>query len=249
MTAPRTAAFVGAAGGVGATRLAVETGALLAAADADVLVLDAAYDTQGLSLYADGRIDPDATALVTDPDVALADAVHPLETPGGGALDCCPAHAPFVRVADAKSADAGERLGERVREAADAYDYVLVDTPPVAANPAVGAVTAADRVAVVTVPGDRGADALSRERGRLADVGSAADAVVANRAASDALGDADVAVPEADLGEAADAPTVEPTDPDTYTRAVASLVGVVFDVELEVDPPRGFLADLRRRLP
>ncbi|GGM58206.1 cellulose biosynthesis protein BcsQ [Halarchaeum rubridurum] len=249
-SAPRTLAVVGAAGGVGATRLSVEAAALVAAAGHDALVLDANYATQGLSTYVDARLDPDATALAADPDIAVDDAAYPLDAPGDGTLALAPAHAPFGRVADASGAEAAERLSERIDEAADAYDAVLVDTPPVATNPAVAAVTSADRLALVTNPDERGRDALARERGRLADVGVDTDAVVvANPSEADALADADVAVPEADLDPESDAPAVTPADPDDYTRAVASLVERTFAIDdLVPEDAPGFLAGLRRRL-
>jgi len=250
MDSTRSAALVGVAGGVGITRLAVETGALLAAVGRDVLVLDAAYATQGLSTYVDARLDPDVTTLASDPSLALADACHAIETPGDGALSVCPAHAPFARTAAASTAEAGERLGERLVAATERFDYVLADVPPVTTNPAVGVVTAADAVLAVTTGDGRGADALSRERGRLADVGTRLDAVVANRAGEDALADADVVVPDASLGPAADAPAVDPADPDAFTRAVASLVDVAFDLDVGLDEAPRTLADgLRRRLP
>ncbi|QLC33236.1 AAA family ATPase [Halarchaeum sp. CBA1220] len=249
MSTARTAAVVGAAGGVGATRLCVEAGALLAAAGEDVLVLDVAHATQGLSTYVDARLDPDATALLTDPSVAVTDAAYGLDAPGDGALDLAPAHASLTRSAEALTPDAGERVGERLAEATERYDHVLVDTPPLLTNPAVGAATAADRVVAVTVADDRGADALARERGRFADVGVEASVVVANRATPDALPDADVAVPETALGSESEAPAVTPADPDDYTRAVASLLGALFAVdELVDDAAPGFLAGLRRRL-
>ncbi|WP_188877544.1 hypothetical protein [Halarchaeum nitratireducens] len=77
-----TLAVVGTAGGVGATRLSVEAAALLAAAGRDALVLDANYATQGLSTYVDDRLDPDVTALVTDPELGVDDAASPLDAPG-----------------------------------------------------------------------------------------------------------------------------------------------------------------------
>jgi len=241
--------MVGAAGGVGTTRLAVEAGTLLAGVGRDVLVLDAAYATQGLSTYAADRLDPDVTALATDPSLAVTDAGHPLETPGDGTLRICPAHAPFARVAAATAPDAGERLGERVVEATDDADYVLVDTPPLATNPAVGVATAADRVVVVTTGDDRGADALAREHGRLTDVGTGADVVVANRAAEGALPDADVAVPDASIGPAGDAPAVALDEPDEFTLAVAALIDATFDVDVGLDDEApGLLDAVRRRL-
>jgi len=248
--APDTLAVVGTAGGVGATRLSVEAAALLAAAGRDALVLDANYATQGLSTYVDARLDPDATALATDPELGVDDVTYPLDAPGEGSLTLAPSHAPFGRVAAASAADAAERLSDLITEAAGAYDAVLVDTPPIATNPAVAAVTSADHLALVTTPDERGRDALARERGRLADVGVDTDAtVVANLSDDDALADADIAVADADLGPESDAPAVTPGDPDDYTRAVASLVERAFAVDdLVPEDASGFLAGLRRRL-
>ena len=70
-----TLALVGATGGAGTTRTAVELAAMGARDGDDVAVVDAAFTTQGLSEYVAGRIDPDLTALLTDdPDAALSAA-------------------------------------------------------------------------------------------------------------------------------------------------------------------------------
>ena len=61
-----TLALVGAAGGAGTTRLALESATLLAREGRDVALLDAAYATQGLADHTPGRIDPDMTALCVD---------------------------------------------------------------------------------------------------------------------------------------------------------------------------------------
>ncbi len=74
-----TLALVGAAGGAGTTRLAVESAATLAQTGRDVAVIDAAFGTQGLADYVDGRIETDVTALVTDDGVELADALTALD--------------------------------------------------------------------------------------------------------------------------------------------------------------------------
>ncbi|MFB6078741.1 MAG: ParA family protein [Halarchaeum sp.] len=248
MTDSRSVALVGAAGGVGTTRLCVEAGALVAAAGHDVLVLDADYAAQGLASHVDDRLDPDATALATDPDVALADAAHDVETPGDGTLSLAPADAPFTRLAAASTAESAERIGDRIASATDAYDYVLVDTPPVATNPAVAAVTAADTVAVVTAGDGRGADALARVRDRLADVGASATTVVATRTTDAA--DADVTVPTADLGAPGDAPAIDPATPDAFARSLAALCEHVLDLTTLADAgDDGLLAGVRSRLP
>jgi cellulose biosynthesis protein BcsQ len=189
-----TAALVGATGGAGTTRSCLELATALAANGDDVAVLDAAYDTQGLARQCRGRLAPDMTALVTDEsDQSLSaglveferaenttlTALERAELPEPGRVACCPASAPFERLARAKTPEAAQQLEHRIEEATDAFDHVLVDTPPLATNPAVAAVTTADRVGILTPATAEGLDATQRTRGRLQDVGTAADAVLA----------------------------------------------------------------------
>ena len=150
----RTCALVGAAGGVGTTRLTLECASLLAADGRDVAVLDAAYGTQGLADHTPGRIDPDVTALCLD-DVPLAEGLVDLDVDGAGRLAVCPARAPFERLARAKAPEAAKGFEDRITEAARAFDAVLVDTPPVAANQAVAGVKADQKAVTVTID-DRG---------------------------------------------------------------------------------------------
>lgn len=187
-----TVALLGATGGAGTTRTCLELATTLAIDGADVAVLDAAYDTQGLARHLPGRLDPDLTTLVTDEtDRSLADGfvafdpmqggMDALEAPpeSGGRIACCPARAPFERLARAKTPDAAQTLERRIGEADDEFDYVIVDTPPLGSNPAVAVVTTVDRVAVVAPATSNGVDAVQTTRGRLQDVGTAAAAVVA----------------------------------------------------------------------
>lgn len=198
-----TLALLGATGGAGTTRTTLELATLLAADGADVAVLDAAYDTQGLARHLPGRLDADVTTLVTDDaDRPVEDGFVDVDPLGGGAgavadedrpvpgrVACCPASAPFERLARAKTADAARVLERRIEEASETFDYVLVDVPPLGSNPAVAAVTAAERIAVVTPATNHGLDAVQQARGRLQDVGTTADAVVGvdhrNRVASE----------------------------------------------------------------
>jgi len=232
-----TAALVGATGGAGTTRLTVELGALLAGDGRDVAVLDAAFATQGLSDYLSGRIDPDFTVLLTDDrDAPLSAGLieFPLDD-AAGRLACCPAFAPFERLARAKSPSAARALESRVAEAAAAFDHVLVDTPPVAANQAVAAVNAVDRTVVVAPASSRGRDAVQRATDRLADIGTGADAVVTTRGE---LSVADAAFPETDADVTA-APTCLS---DRSTAAgVADVANVVFDVVPSTGDGRGLL--------
>ncbi|MFB6137801.1 MAG: AAA family ATPase [Halobacteriaceae archaeon] len=245
----RTAAVVGAAGGVGATRLTVETGAALARAGHDVALLDAAWGTQGLARHVTGRVAPDLTDLLVA-DRPLADGLRDHDGAAGapGRLAICAAHAPFERVASAKARDVARGLGERLDAAVDgAFDYALVDTPPVAANQAVAAVAAADRVLAVTAPTERGVDALQGTRARLADLGADLDAVVQNRVADDATPDADLTVPDAGLPPAGETPatlvTGHPVGP-----AAAAVAEAAVETSLDLDFEQGLVDAARRRL-
>lgn len=242
---PRTAALVGVTGGAGATRLAVETAAVLARDGASVGVLDAAFATQGLSQYVAGRIDTDATTLLTESNPTLTDARHDIAADAPGELAAYPAFAPFARLAAAKAADAAERLGDRLEDLATVHDYVLVDTPPVASNQAVAAVTSADRVAAIVPPGDRGIDSLQRARGRLADVGAEFDLAVTNRVA-EAPPDADHAVPAvAETGVPENPTTVASDGP--FAVSVASLAELLFETDLGIDFEEETLLDAARQ--
>jgi len=148
-----TLALVGATGGAGTTRTAVELAALGARDGRDVAVVDAAFTTQGLSEYVSGRIGTDLTTLVTDETgaslsagtypIALGDGGTGGDSSGGnapdlpGRADVIPARAPFERVARAKTAEAARKLERRIDEAATSYDAVIVDAAPVGSNEAV----------------------------------------------------------------------------------------------------------------
>lgn len=239
--AAATAALVGATGGAGTTRLTVEVGAALARDGRRVAVFDAALGTQGLARHVEGRIDTDATDLLTSESVTPAVAMTELETAGDGELLVCPARAPFGDVAEAKSTAAARRFESTVREAGVAFDTVIVDTPPVAANPSVAAVTAAERVALVAPATDRGIDGVQTQRGRLADVGTGADLVVANRT-SDPPDVADLAVPESAVTDAAGTPVAD-EGAGAFPAAVADLAERLFGVDLAAEFDEGGVVD------
>lgn len=231
-----TLTLVGATGGAGTTRLAVEIGATLARTGRSVAVLDAAYATQGLAQYVPGRIDPDITALVTGEgplESGLTDL--PVGTPGR--IAACPAAAPFERLARAKAPSAARRLETLVAEAAASFDHVLVDTPPVAANQAVAAVTATDRVAAITPASQRGADALGTLHDRLADLEVTADAVVVNGTQGPSpVPDADAPVPRSETTTPADCPACLDPDP-AFAPAVAAATEAALDRSLDLEFP------------
>lgn len=232
----RILTLVGAAGGVGTTRLAVEFGATLARAGNDVVIMDAAFTTQGLSSYVSGPIEQDMTALVTE-EATLQDVLTEVALDVPGQLSLCPAHGPFERQSRAKTAVAAERFERQLAAASLSHDFVIVDTPAVGSNPAVSALHAADKTAIVTRPTERGGDALALTQERHADIGRPADAVIANHAVEDAdLLDADVHVPTSERRSPRDAPAVLPPD-DTFAPAVCDAVESLLDVSLELEFP------------
>lgn len=232
MTRGSVCAVVGAVGGAGATRLSLEFAATLARDGRSVAVVDAAYETQGLATAVPGRIGTDVTAVVTaDGPLAAATTRLDLDLPGG--VSVAPALAPFERLSRAKTSECGRRLAERLSRAAGEYDHVLVDVPPVAANQAVAAVTAADRVCLVVPDDGRGADALPRLRDRVRDVDAGVDAVVANRAdGTPRIDDADAAVPASGVSALADAPVCVASG--EFADAVAATVETVLGCDLDL---------------
>lgn len=239
MTSGSTLALAGTVGGAGTTRTTVEFGATLARAGRDVALLDAAFATQGLAAHVPGRIDPDLAALCTRPG-ELADGLVDLAVDVPGRLAACPACAPFERLARAKTPEAARRFEGLLDAAATRFDHVLVDTPPVAANQAVAAVTSADRVALVVPASERGLDRLPTMRDRLHDLGAPVDAVIATRA-DGTVEAADATVPESDVRTVADLPVC--ADPDTeFAPAVGAAVERVLDTDLGLDfPEEGLL--------
>jgi cellulose biosynthesis protein BcsQ len=237
LRASTVAAFVGATGGAGTTRTTVEVATALAADGRDVAVLDAAFATQGLAGYVAGRIDPDLTTLLVDADGADDRTGRAADLRAGlygfdagdvpGEVVVCPAYAPFTRLARAKSAAAAERFESLIRTAADRFDHVLVDVPPIAANQAVAAVTAADAVAVVAPATDRGAEGVQRCHERLEDVGSGASVVVSTRGE---LETADVGVPATDADGVAAAPAC--LDGGEFGAAIERVAAAVTGREL-----------------
>ncbi|MFB6083998.1 MAG: ParA family protein [Halorientalis sp.] len=241
MTSGSTLALAGAVGGAGTTRTTVEFGATLARAGRDVALLDAAFATQGLAAHVPGRIDPDVTAICTGTG-GLGEGLVDLPIDAPGRLAACPARAPFERLARAKTPEAARRFEDLLDSAAARFDHVLVDTPPVAANQAVAAVSGADRVALVVPATERGLDRLPTMRDRLHDLGEPVDAVIGTRAdPSEAVDPADATIPESDVRAVADLPVA--ADPDAeFAPAVATAVETVLAQDLDLEfPEEGLL--------
>ncbi|PSP92700.1 ParA family protein [Halobacteriales archaeon QS_4_62_28] len=234
-----TLALVGVAGGVGTTRVTVEMAATLARAGHSVAVLDAAFGTQGLSTYIGGRIEPDLTAVATD-EAGFSDALVDVWQDLAGEAALVPAHAPFERIARAKTVDAAQRFETCIDHARSRFDYVLLDVPPVSANQAVAAVRAADRRVLVAPATRRGTDHHPRMRGRLVDLGFDVDALVANFADdAPSLPDADHEIPTGD----SDVSVPTAVDPDaTFAPAVAATTEGLCNCSLDLAfPTESFL--------
>jgi cellulose biosynthesis protein BcsQ len=241
MSEADTAALVGVTGGAGTTRLCVELATTLARDGRDVAILDAAFATQGLEQYVPGHVERDLTLLVRTDDADSSRAATDLPVDVPGSVRAWPAYAAFEGIARAKTPEAAERFGAVLDEVASAVDHVLVDTPPVASNQAVAAVTAADRVGLLAPASERGTDALQRLRGRVDDVGATVDCTVANeRPGADGPGpDADVTVPESETRAVTEAPVCADPGPGPFPPAVGSVAETLLDVSLTVEYPDG----------
>lgn len=228
-------ALVGAVGGAGTTRTCLEFGSMLARDGRTVAILDAAYATQGLSDHVSGRITHDMTTLVLKDD-QLASGLIDFDLPdGSGRLACCPARAPFERLARAKTPDAAQRFEDRITEALRSFDHVLVDTPPIGANQAIGAATGVERVAVVAPASQRGTDGIARTCERLTDIGVTTFWTIRTNATEETQ-DADGLLPDpaSDATDSNGTPTTIHGD-DPFTVAVADAVETVLDTDLGVE--------------
>jgi len=236
------AAFVGATGGAGTTRTTVEVAAALAADGRSVAILDAAFATQGLSQYVAGTIDPDLTALLVDDGRALTAGLRPLElgSETDGDVAVCPTYAPFERLARAKSVEAAQRFESLIASAAGQFDHVLLDVPPLAANQAVAAVNAANRIAVVAPATERGTEAVQQIHERLADIGTEADLVISTRGE---LETADVSIPSTDATGVSSAPVCLDGD-SAFAAGVARVAAAVTGQAIETDESGGLLGSV-----
>lgn len=241
-------AFVGVVGGVGTTRTVLELAGALAGDGREALVFDLDFPTEGLSRFVDDRIETDTAAILTDPTTELTAAVHDVPVAGEGRLGVVPAFAPLTTLGDAMAPDAGERVGDRLEAAGKSFDHVLLDVPPVVTNQAIGGVVAADRSVAVVSPTDRGMDALPRERGRLADLGTEFDSVLAVGDADGMPPDVDAAIPAIPEGISGHRPaSLETTG--QFADAVRAVAEELFSVSLldEGKSHTGVVASIKRQ--
>lgn len=211
--------------------MTVEAAGLLARTDRDVAILDAAFATQGLARYYDGRIDPDFTAVLTG-EATLEDVFVPLNVQAPGTVHIAPALAPLDRYGRAMTANAAQEFERQIAGAELTHDVVLIDTPPLAGNQAIAAVTTADSVALVTPDNWRGRDALALMAERLSDVGPGHDTVVATFASDD-----ETAIPEAAAWIPTDYETVPIACPTSDRPSAAMGPGVANALEASLGYP------------
>jgi hypothetical protein len=113
----------------------------------------------------------------------------------------------------------------------------------VAANQAVAAVSACERVVLLAPASTRGGDALGRVDARLADLGVGVDATLSTFGA---LPDADAAIPESATRDVADAPTAVAGE-DGFAPAVAAATELALDCTLSTEYEAGGVLDGVRR--
>lgn len=218
--------LVGAAGGAGTTRLAVETAGHITARGDTVVVVDVDFATQGLADYVPGQFTTELTTALRD-QVSLAElpiALDVAHTPQPHAL---PSFAGLSRVATAMQQAAAEYLGDQLTALDDEFDHVLLDTPTPVTNPAIAAVTTADTVGVVFPRSPRGIESLHRTEGFLHDIDVAADYTISTPTPQEATIEdpADIVIPQLADTPPRDVPTTLGTG--TGSDAVESLAGVI----------------------
>ncbi len=227
---PRTVALVGAAGGVGTTRLTVECGATLARTGRDVAIFDSAFHTQGLRDYPHRTGTRDATALATG-EATLEETLVICEPGLSGRLTLCPATTTMGQFQQTTSPEAADRFATTVAGAALSRDAVLIDVPPTVTPLSRAVLGIADLIVLVTTETPRGTRALSRHQQRLHELGHPPDCVLFNHADT-TLQDA-IAVPTSNQSDPYDCPTcAEPGRDESFARAVTDAVESVFTLSI-----------------
>lgn len=230
-------ALCGAAGGVGTTRITLETANVIAKNGYDVVVLDAAFGTQGLARYVPGTIVPDMTDRCLS-DEPLMDAFIELPV-SNGRLAICPAHAPFERLARAKTPVASIRFEDRIAEAMEQFDFVLIDTPPVDDNQAIAVVTTVNQTILLCDAG-RAHAAIPLMKDRIDDLSGTIECVWITDATSHSEGEH--CLPWT-------ASPFPATDSDwQFVTALSPALDSILPVDITIDSNRGLVDQIRTQV-
>ena len=161
-------ACVGATGGVGTTRTAVELARLATAHDRRPLLVDTAVATQGLARLLPTTPGVDLCGALSDTDVVDLDAIA-VELPS--ALQIVAIDAPLCSVTTALTPQAAATLTDAIAHAAATHPLVIIDVPPVATNLAIAGLISADEILLVHRVGDH--EGVRRGRELIADLDGA----------------------------------------------------------------------------
>lgn len=218
--------LVGATGGAGTTRIAVETAGRMAASGDDVLLVDVDFATQGLAEYVPGGLETDLVGAICEKR-SLTEATYPLETEQTPQPQAAPSYAGLSRVATAMQPDRAEFLSDELSASGDSFDHVVIDTPTPVTNPAIAAATVADTIGVVFPPSPRGIEGLHRTDGFLHDIDAGGAIYISNEGIqTPSVEDpADVSIPELETVPPRAAPTT--IDGATGAYAIDTLIEAV----------------------
>jgi Flp pilus assembly CpaE family ATPase len=161
-------ACVGATGGVGTTRTAVELARLAMAHDRSPLLVDTAVATQGLARLLPTTPGVDLCGALSDTDAVDLDAIA-VELPSE--LRIVAVDAPLCSVTTALTAEAAATLTDAIAHAAETHPLVIVDVPPVATNLAIAGLISADVILLIHRLGDH--EGVRRGRELIADLDGA----------------------------------------------------------------------------
>lgn len=151
----KTLAVTNQKGGVGKTTAALNVGAALAAMGKRVLLID--LDSSGDLTYSAGidLSDEDMTIYdVLANGIPIQDAIWALTDSTGSTYDVVASDAAMLglNMALTNASSPQQRLRDALKRVANDYDYVLLDTPPLADMASIQALVAADGILAPTQP-------------------------------------------------------------------------------------------------
>ncbi len=161
-------ACVGATGGVGTTRTAVELARLATTHDRRPLLVDTAVATQGLARLLPTTPRVDLCDALSDTDAVDLDAIA-VDLPSE--LRIVAIDAPLCSMTTALTAEAAAALTDAIAHAAGTHPLIIIDVPPVATNLAIAGLISADEILLIHRLGDH--EGVRRGRELIADLDGA----------------------------------------------------------------------------